>query len=408
MQPRSSSSWARASSEQPGPTVGSGSPVVVSLAAVTWDFPLVGRTRMLTEAWLRRGQTTVFVQIPSYRTALERMLSPLRPGTEAPVVRPWPTWPSRWWRRLGEAGLEGAIRRRARALRRQLDRRLAWEQAVALVVTPVWIPWLDELPFRRVIYDCIDELAVHVRRPELATLYRAWEDRLVQRADGAVVTAQRLGDELRARRPDLPIGLIRNGVDVERFQSLAASTPRPTDVPATERPIVGFIGAMYEWIDWALIRETVGRLPEFDFVFVGPHDGRSDVTAIASLPNVRLLGPRPYARVPAYVDTFAVCWVPFKQNDVGTAANPVKIYEYLALGKPVVSTPVADMAAYGNALDAARTPVEMAERLRAAVVTPPAARAARIDFARQNTWDARAQEYLDFIASLHAGGTIAD
>lgn len=380
------------------------SPVtLVSLAAVTWDFPLVGRTRMLTEAWLRRGQPTIFVQVPSYRSALERITSPLRPRAAAPVVRPWPTWPSRWWSRLGPPRLARAIRRPARALRRQLEKRLAWERAVALVVTPVWAPWLDDLPFRHVVYDCIDELEVHVRRPELAPLYRAWEDRLVQRANGAVVTAKRLGDALRARRPDLPIALIRNGVDVERFQSLAASTPRPGDVPMSERPVVGFIGALYDWIDWPLIRATAGRLSEFDFVFVGPHGRRGDVASVVSLPNVRLLGPRPYAKVPAYVDTFAVCWVPFRQNEVGTAANPVKIYEYLALGKPVVSTPVADMDTFGEVVDVARTPEEMAQRLRAAVTAPPSSAEARISFARQNTWEVRAQEYLDFIARLAVG-----
>jgi glycosyltransferase involved in cell wall biosynthesis len=187
---------------------------------------------------------------------------------------------------------------------------------------------------------------------------------------------------------------------VARFQHLAAVTPRPGDVPMSGRPMVGFVGALYEWIDWELIRETARRLPDFDFVLVGPRDRRGPSMQLAGLPNVRLLGARPYALVPAYIDTFDVCWVPFKQDAVGLAANPVKIYEYLALGKPVVTTPVADTDSFGAMVQVARTPGEMAAGLRAAIGGAPAAREGRIAFARQNSWDARAREYVRFIASL--------
>lgn len=376
------------------------SQIVVSLAAVTWDFRLVGRTRMLTEAWLRLGQPTIFVQIPSLRTALERITAPLAGRDGAPVVRPWPTYPSRWWSKLGASRLAQAIRRRAAALRRELDKLLSWDQSVALVVSPLWAPWLEELPFRHVVYDCIDELTVHVHRPELTPLFQDWEDHLLARASAAVVTAERLGEGLRVRRPDLPIALIRNGVDVERFQHLAAETPRPKDVPSGGRPVVGFVGALYEWIDWELIRDTARQLTDFEFVFVGPENGRSERELIASLPNVRLLGPRPYRRVPAYVSSFDVCWVPFKQDHVGKAANPVKIYEYLALGKPVVTTPVADTDSFGGLVQVAYTPAEMVARLRDAVLVPASAATACVEYARHNAWELRAREYLHFLASL--------
>jgi glycosyltransferase involved in cell wall biosynthesis len=370
---------------------------IVSLAAVTWDFKLVGRTRMLTEAWLRDGQPTHFVQVPSLRTGLERALGWWRPAP-APVVRPWPTLPARWWRRVGQPRLEATQRRRARALRRTLERRGALHEATALVVSPLWTPWLAELPFRHVIYDCIDELSVHVTHPELAGWYAEWEQRLIERCDGAVITAATLGDGLRARRPDLPIRMIRNGVDVERFHQLAAATPRPADVPPADRPVVGFVGALYDWIDWDVIAATAAALPACDFVFVGPHDGRGQPQRVARLPNVRLLGPRPYAAVPAYIATFDVCWVPFRQNAVGLAANPVKIYEYLALGKPVVSTPVADMESFGDHVVAVRDARE-AEAALARLAHAPGPAEPRIAFAAANSWTQRAREYVGFIAA---------
>jgi glycosyltransferase involved in cell wall biosynthesis len=393
----------RAPEAEVGPDDGESSFTLVSLAAVTWDFRLVGRTRMLTEAWLRLGHQAIFVQVPSYRTALQRVWSALGTHKQTPVVRPWPpTYPSSWWCWMGERRLGGAIRRRAVGLRRELDRHLSWDRAVALVVSPLWTPWLNELPFRYVVYDCIDALAVHVWRSELTELFQGWEDRLVARASGAVVTAERLGQTLRARRPDLPVALIRNGVNADQFRSQAASSPRPGDMPRLEKPVVGFVGALYRWIDWELIRDTARQLPDYQFVFVGPRDGRSDDPRIRSLSNVRLLGPRRFDQVPAYLRAFDVCWVPFKQDEVGAAANPVKIYEYLALGKPVVTTPVADTESFGNLVAVVRTSGETVARLREAMHDSPAAVEARMEYARQNAWTVRARDYIRFLASLDA------
>jgi glycosyltransferase involved in cell wall biosynthesis len=355
---------------------------------------------MLTEAWLRQGQPTTFVQVPSYRTALQRLTAAFRPRAEAPVVRPWPIRPARWWNPANEAQLCRAARRRAVGLRQQLGRLLDLSQATAIVVSPVWVPWLEELPFKRVVYDCIDDVAVHVPRSGLGALYEQWEQELVGRATGAVVTAEPLAEALRQRRTDLPIAMIRNGVDVERFERAARAFPRPEDLPATGRPIVGFVGALYEWVDWKLITAAVRAMPECDFVFVGPHDGRSSAAALADARNATFLGARPYERVPAYVQAFDVGWVPFDQSRVSRAANPVKIYEYLALGKPVVSTPVADTASFEGLVRVGCGTDEIVAHLRAAVAEGDDQSARRVRFARANSWDVRASAYASFVAAL--------
>ena len=376
----------------------------VCLAAVTWDFALVGRTRMLTEAWLRRGTPAVFVQIPSLRTALERTLAPFRPAATALIVRPWPIRPARWWDPDDENGIRRRIRRRAVDLRRTLGRMIDFSRSAALVVSPAWAPWLDELPFARVVYDCIDEGVVHVPLPRLAALYRRWEDELIRRADGAVVTAETLADDLRARRADLPLALIRNGVDAEEFERRAGTMPRPVDLPASARPLIGFVGALYDWIDWDLIAHAARALPECDFVFVGPHDGRGAIDTLKSAPNVRFLGRRPYEQVPAYMAAFDVAWVPFDRSRVSRAANPVKIYEYLAVGKPVVTTPVADTDSFAGLARVGATPAEIVNHLRAATAERgggnEAAVRERAAFARANSWEARAAEYVAFLTSL--------
>ncbi|HAK95370.1 MAG TPA: hypothetical protein DCM87_10290 [Planctomycetes bacterium] len=373
----------------------------VSLAAVPWRFALAGRTRALTEAWAASGVPAAFVQVPSLRTGIERLIAgACRRGPGVAVLRPWPVCPSRWWARMRPAHLLRLTRNRARELRRRLDACGAWDGAVAIVVSPVWAEWLAALPFRRVIYDCIDDPSVHVPCPRLAGLFAAWEQALIARADGAVVTAETLASSIRARRPDLPIAVIRNGVDPDFFRAHAARSPRPADMPPPSRRIVGFVGALYEWIDWDLIEYAARALPELEFVFVGPDDGRGQARRFASARNVRFLGRRAHDRVPAYVQAFDVCWVPFRGDRVGLAANPVKIYEYLALGKPVVSTPVADVDSFGAHIRVGLTPAEVVEHIRVALEETQAPAEARRSFARAGSWRARAQAYAEFAAAL--------
>ncbi len=372
--------------------------VLLSLAAVTWDFALVGRTRMLTEALLDSGGQTLFVQSPSMRTSLQRLTArPCQPF----VVRPWQLVPARWWSAIGRRGLAAAVRVAASELRRQLERRLDGRAADAVVVTPAWTPWLEHLPLRRVVYDCIDEVGVHVPRAGLSGLFRSWERELIARCSGAVSTASALSTHLRSIRADLPIALIRNGVDAARFEALSRQATRPPDVPPPGgRPIVGFVGALYEWIDWELIDRVVRALPECDFVFVGPHDGRGEVERIARHSNAILTGWRPYEQVPAYIAAFDACWVPFDRSDVSRAANPVKMYEYLAIGKPVVSTVVADVESFGDLVAVVEDAGQAAESLRRSIAEGADRAEERRAFARANSWAERAAELRRFVRGL--------
>ena len=374
-------------------------PQLVCLAAVPWDFKLVGRTRMLVEAWRRVGQPVWFVEIPSWRAALRR-LWPLGSARPDFVIPTRPGLPVRLWSLTGAGLVRRSIRGPARSLVQRLDRVIDWKNATALLVTPSWTPWLAELPFAHLIYDCIDDLTVQTPSPRLLPMYRRFEDELLDRCSGAVASATLLADDIRQRRPTLPVTTIRNGVDTERFRERAARGDRPTDMPPPVLPILGFVGALYEWIDWPLIVNVAAALPRVQLVFVGPHDGRSDVGSVASLLNVTLLGPKPYGDVPAYINAFDVCWVPFKQDQIAAAANPVKLYEYLALGKPTITTPVADVDSFEGLISVARTADEVVGQVLTALAADSKEAEARRAFADRNSWDARAVEYVEFAKSL--------
>lgn len=281
-----------------------------------------------------------------------------------------------------------------------LERHCRLEESVALVVSPAWFPWLAELPFAKVVYDCIDEAAVHTPTPEHHALYARWESELIQRVDAAVVTVGALARHLRAQRADLRTATIRNGVDAAWFRRRAAEAPRPLDLPLAHRTIVGFVGALYDWIDWDLIGAVARALPEVAFVFVGPVGDESGAATLRGIDNIAMLGRRSYNAVPAYLKAFDVCWVPFKQNRVAEAADPVKIYEYLSLGKSVVTTPVGDTAEFGEVVSVGRTADEITFLLRVAIEAGGAQQEDRRAFAERNTWSARAAEYTAFLHDL--------
>ncbi len=353
---------------------------------------------MLSEAWARHGRASTFVEVPSYRNALGMLWRRAKPPEGVDVVCSWPVYPARWWSRVDESQLERAFARRAASLRRKLDTRMDLPSSSALVVSPVWTPWLRELPFGRVIYDCVDALDVHLPRPELAALFRRWEDELLDRASAAVTSASPLELELKERRPELESSVIQNGVDAAWFEKKARETARPPDLPDDRRPIVGFVGALFDWIDWRLIEEVTRRNPDYNFVFVGPGNRRA--SRLARLGNVRVLGARRYEEVPAYMEAFSVGWVPFSAGAIARAANPIKIYEYLALGKPVVSTPVADTGSFDGHVAVGNSAEEISDLLATAVRNPGKDREARMAFARRNSWDQRARAYLKLIDVL--------
>ena len=218
-----------------------------------------------------------------------------------------------------------------------------------------------------------------------------------------------LVERILRQHPNVPITTIRNGCPADDFAHRADAAPRPADLPTeTERPLVGFVGALYEWIDWELIERVSEKRPEVEFVFIGPQrEGHSPPTSLRQRENVHFLGARPYHEVPAYLAHFDLCWLPFLRNGVSQAANPVKIYEYLAVGKPVVSTPVADMESYERQVDFGRNAEEIAELIRLGLVkalasSEPGARSATLGrraFAQRQDWRSRAADYIDFIGS---------
>jgi len=191
------------------------------------------------------------------------------------------------------------------------------------------------------VYYCVDDFSEFTGYDRDAT--RAAESRLCERTDLIVTTSQALHDSKR----DLAhkTVLVTHGVDASHFATASHATI-PSDLADIPRPRLGFWGMIQDWIDLNLLGDVASARPDWSIVLIG--EALVDTSPIRGLPNVHLLGRKSYAALPAYAAGLDAGLIPFKQNALTRAVNPIKLREYLAAGLPVVSTPMPEVARYSQ------------------------------------------------------------
>ncbi|MER9623306.1 glycosyltransferase [Mesorhizobium sp. M0222] len=270
-----------------------------------------------------------------------------------------------------------------------LARDLRIKTAVTVVHLTYWTPLALALRTSRgwhVQYDCMDEWD---NFPNIGRDLLHDEETLVREADLVTVTAALLQDkwQAKARR----CALVRNGVDYTFFQERCV----PNDLLASMKaPIIGYYGALAEWLDFELIAAVARQRPDWSFVLIGD-DFSTDLAGLDSLPNVHLLGLRPYSEMPQYLYWFDACLIPFRVYNVTHAVDPVKFYEYMSAGKPVIATPTAELQVYKDYLSFAATPDETVQALEAALAhSDQALSRRRRELAKANDWSERVDATL--------------
>jgi len=185
-----------------------------------------------------------------------------------------------------------------------------------------------------------------------------------------------------------------HGVDYETFAAAEHNKNQPPELRKIKRPIVGFFGGIDEHtFDIAFMQDVVELLPQMSFVFVGK--ASIDCSALSARKNVRMLGQKPYEQIPHYGKCFDVAVMPWRQNRWIETCNPIKLKEYLALGKPVVSTPFMELQKYDDLIYQARTPAAFAVCIKKAISQDnPALVNLRRKKVQQASWDSKAQLLL--------------
>lgn len=320
---------------------------------------------------------------------------------------------------------------------------------------PSAVDLLPFIPHQRVIYDCVDDHAAFTGLIDPKVI-QEMEQELMAKADVCFATAKQLYEDRKEWSSNFHI--IPNGAEYERFAVAAtgvnevadefeapglagasevveaadlgktAASPDsaetadefevseapeapasakatealvPEDIADISSPIAGFVGGISDWVDIQLIADTAKLLPDFTFVLIGPV--LTDVSCLEAQDNIRMLGPRPYQSLPEYLRFFDVCLITFKINKLTESVNPIKMFEYLSAGKPVVSTPLPEVLVFSQVVDVAANAKDTAEAVRNAL-SPEAksvkSRENRQAVARENSWDARWDRALQLIQAV--------
>jgi GT2 family glycosyltransferase/glycosyltransferase involved in cell wall biosynthesis len=272
---------------------------------------------------------------------------------------------------------------------------LSWtgtQSSISLVQHPFWTPFSRIVPSARLVYDCMDH---HAGFGNNADPILAAEAALVTDSDLVVVTSEWLRVELEGKARALAV--VRNACDYAFFRE----PPKTRFSPPRGRRVIGYFGAIAEWFDLDLIRAIAKAHPDDLVVLVG-NDTVGAGAALADLPNVELPGEVRYNELPHWLYGFDVCLLPFKVSPLTLATNPVKVYEYLAAGKPVVAIDLPEMVQFEGLVRTAGDAASFVSEVSAALQAPGDAVEikARQDFASRQTWAARAAEFDQAMAEV--------
>jgi len=269
------------------------------------------------------------------------------------------------------------------------------EEAISYVMIASWAELAARTKKRwgwQVIYDCMDEWD---NFPAIKSSIIEAEKRLVKNCDLLVVTSKLLFEKWKPQnRPQV---LARNAADYPFY----AQRYLPNHLlEGAQHPVIGYYGAIANWFDLELMQYIAEQRPNYSFVLLGGVFDM-DVSALENLPNVKLLGQQPYETMPQYLYHFDVCLIPFLINPITEATDPVKVYEYMCAGKPVVSVALPELEPYKELLYLAHNKDDFLSQLDQAVLEKDNDLINRRKaFAQQNTWEQRILLIEDAIHAL--------
>lgn len=302
----------------------SGAADLVCLSHLRWDFVWQRPQHLMSR--FARDRRVFFVEEPIREDAEPGMEVSERKGGVMVAVPHLPH------------GLSPA---QAEAAQAELLRGLLEEHEVAEYVlwyyTPMAVPFAEGLEPLAVVYDCMDELSLFRGAPR-ELLER--ESKLLAAADLVFTGGQSLYEAKRERHPR--VYAFPSSIEAEHFRQARASCPEPADQAGLPRPRLGYFGVVDERIDLDLLAALADARPDWQIVMVGPVV-KIDPETLPRRANLHYLGMKGYADLPSYLAGWDVALMPFAQNESTRFISPTKTPEYLAGGRPVVSTPIRDV-----------------------------------------------------------------
>ena len=270
----------------------------------------------------------------------------------------------------------------------------------------ITVPELEALSGKAVlIYDYLDEI-----HPDVSGLREGdvieRHTYMMKNSMAVVATAGKLYSNV-AKVRNTGIYLLPNGVDYDHFHIKRDSDNMPKEFQSIVKSggvILGYFGAVAKWIDYSLIKTIARENPSWHIVLIGwDYDGTVGNSGLDEYENIHYLGVKKYDILPDYAVCFDVCILPFVVSDVTNSTSPIKLFEYMALGKPIVTTPIREVNNYKCPL-VASTPGEFAQKVYDALKLRDDSKYLEMvdSEARANTWKKRFDDLDDILLSLNS------
>jgi len=277
-----------------------------------------------------------------------------------------------------------------------LQKNLNISKAICFVDLPFWGPLVLELRKIygwKIIYNAMDQLGGF---SNVTSYMLEPEFELIRNSDFILATSHLLFNE--KSRLNANCLLVPNGTEFHHFNYSTGILPN--ELKDIRKPIIGYYGAISDWLDTDLIYSLASARPDWNFILIGRIESAA-VSQLKKMHNVFLLGEKPYEILPGYLQNFDTCIIPFKKIPLTEATNPVKLFEYLSAGKSVVATDLNELRYYQEYVRLASSLNEWLEAIEIALDDySPVQVEKRLSFARQNTWDERLLLIEDAIQSI--------
>lgn len=263
-----------------------------------------------------------------------------------------------------------------------------------IVQHPGWYSIVNNLftKFRpNIIYDCMD---YHVGFSNIDKKILSFEKKLFTISDTVIASSNFLYQYCKKFNSNTV--LIKNATEFSHFSK--ASTIIKKKKP-NDQIIIGYFGAISDWFDYDLLYYASNSRLNYKFIIIGNQSVHSKL----DFPNnVNFLGEVPYSKIPNFLSTFDVCIIPFKINNLTRATNPVKFYEYISSGKPVVSTNLPELTDYQEYVFLSKNKKEFVKFIDKALINNTKYNQKnRINLAKKNTWESRARDFNKELSSVN-------
>ena len=259
----------------------------------------------------------------------------------------------------------------------------------------------------KIIYEYIDDLSPElVGTKELPKNQIDKYNYMLQDTENVfvVVTATELENDILTKRGNSKLCFSCNGVNIDHFKNIDNNftfDSKYQKILYQNKPIIGYYGALASWFDYELVKYLANERPNYNIVLLGiKYDDTFDKSDLCDFPNIHFLGPRNYDILPNYASHFDVCTIPFLINDITQATSPLKLFEYMALGKPIVTTQMYECQKY-NSVMIAKTQKEFVELIDKALLLKKENNDNYFNMlnkeALENTWEEKAKIIINLI-----------